>query len=107
MVGLQSAETLLEHLHGQGGITPMRTNLSHQKCFVARILQSLSQPVFGFAAVVFPTAVKEGDPAVKGAMDDGEGGRFIRGCVKMMAAQSQRGYADAGLAEFLEWNRGS
>ena len=84
MVRLQPSQALFEHLSGQGGVAPMGADLGHQKDLVPQAFDSLTQPVFRFSAVVFPTAVEERDTSIDGAMDDLYCGFLIFCGAKMM-----------------------
>jgi|HubBroStandDraft_6_1064221.scaffolds.fasta_scaffold309830_2 hypothetical protein len=45
MIGLQSPQRLLQHLHSQRCVPAVSAYLGHQKCVIAHTAQTLSQPV--------------------------------------------------------------
>ena len=89
VIGLEPTQALLQHLHRQARISPMRTHLSHQKDLVAQALQPLAQPVFRFAAVVLPATVKKRNTAIDRTMNDFDGCTFILGLAKMMPTHTE------------------
>ena len=106
MVCLQPPQALLQHLRRQRCVAPVSADLGHQKDLVPKAFDSLPQPVFRFATVVFPAAVEECDAAVDRAVDDLYCGLLIFRGAKMMAAQAHGGNLYAGLAEALQRNQG-
>src|SRR3954464_14332560 len=91
MVGLQSAERLLKHLHRQIFVSTMRTNLGHEEDAVAPPFQRSTHPDFGFAAMIFPAVVEEIHARVDRAVHDSVRRRLILSVAKVMSAQAERG----------------
>ena len=89
MIGLQPAQRLFQHLHGEASVAAVRADLGHQEDFVAAALQALAHPVFGFAAVVFPAVVEERDAAVDGLLNESNGGGDVGSVAEVMAAEAE------------------
>ncbi len=106
MVGLQAAERLFEHFHGEARFAAVRADLGHQENFVAAALQALAHPVFGFAAMVFPAVVEEGDAAIDGFLDDSNRSGDVWRIAEMVAAKAERRNTDVVPAKRLHRNWG-
>jgi hypothetical protein len=90
MIGLEATQGLFQHLHREACIAAVSADLGHEKCFISMSLESLTEPIFRFAAVVFPAAVVEGDSAVECAMHYFDGGLFVLCGPKVVATQAER-----------------
>ncbi len=69
VVGLEPPQGLFEHSHGEVLIAPVRANLGHKKDMIAEALERFAHPLFGFATMVLPAVVEEGDAAIDGVAD--------------------------------------
>src|SRR5580700_1523172 len=105
VISLQSVERLLEHLHGQGSVPPVRAHFRHQERFVPAAPQRLAHPIFTFSAMVFPTVVEKRDPVIHGFVNDPYGSLLVLRISQVVSAQSQRGNLHIVLAEFSQRNR--
>ena len=97
IIGLKPAERLLEHLQAKLGAAAVRADLGHEKYFVAMALESMAQPVFSAAVVIFPAVVEEGNPTVDCGMNclDGVVNRFI--FAEVMTSHSECGNLHIGV----------
>jgi hypothetical protein len=86
MIRLQPPQALVEHLHRQRRIAPMRTNLRHQEDLVATPLKPFAQPVLRLPPVVLPAVVEKRDAPVHSAMDNLDRRLFILRGTQMMPA---------------------
>jgi len=65
VIGLESAQTLFEHLSSERAISAMRADLCHEEDFVTPSFEAFAEPVFGLTAAILPATVIEGDAAVQ------------------------------------------
>ena len=91
MIGLQAAQRFLQHPHREVLVAAMRADLGHQETWSRRAFQAFAHPVFGFAAMIFPAVVEEGDAAVDGFVHQADSGLLVFGVAEMVAAESERG----------------
>ena len=90
MIRLQPRQRLLEHLHRQAAIAPMRADLRHQKNLVALPLQRRAHPSFGFSAVIFPAVIEKGHASIDRPMHNVDRGFLVRCLADVMPTQPQR-----------------
>src|ERR1700686_3014955 len=91
MVGMESAQRLLEHPKRQVFPASMRADLCHQENAVPLAAQCRPHPVFAFAAMIFPAIIEEGNPAIDGGMCN-PGCRFqVLEIAQVMATESESG----------------
>src|SRR5262249_58813533 len=82
-------------------------DLGHKEDFVAPSFEALAHPILGFAAMIFPAVVEEGDAAVDGLLDDADGGLDVGGVAEMVAAEAERGNVIVVAAEGLGGDAGA
>ena len=70
MVGLQSAQRILELAHRDFGATSVRADLRHQKDLVAPADERLAHALFTQSRVVVPGVVHERDAAIHCGLDE-------------------------------------
>ncbi len=91
VVGLQAAEGLLQHLHGEGSVAAVSADFGHEEDFVAIAFEGVAHPDFGFAAVIFPAVIEEGYAAVDGFVNDLGGHLSIFSVAEMVSTETQSG----------------
>jgi hypothetical protein len=99
MICLQAAQALLEHLDGEGCIPAVRADLGHEEGLVAETFQTLAEPIFRFAAIIFPATVEEIDTRFDRTMDYFDGSLFAIGGAKVVPTKSEGGEFDFGFTE--------
>lgn len=101
VIGLQTAEGILEHAHGHGLAPAVGADLGHEHGLVAPAFQRGAEARLAFAVVIFPGVVEEIDAGLEGLMDDlFRDFRVGRGA-EMKSAQAESGDLQAGFAEGL------
>src|SRR5205085_101812 len=73
VVGLEPAQRLLQHFHGEIGTPSVSANLGHEKSLFAAPLQRSTHPVFSAAIPIFPAVVAKSDAGVEGLMNEPNG----------------------------------
>ena len=99
VIGLQTAEGVLELLQGDLLVTPVRTDFGHEDNLLATTLNRLAHEFLGSSAVVFPGVVEEGDPCFDGFVQNANGLGLLLDTTPMGAAKTQRRDIHASLAK--------
>ena len=89
MVGLKTAQRLIEHLHGERTVAAVSADLRHHESFVAPAFEAHPKPGLGFAEIVLPGIVVKRDAPVEGAVDNFDRSFLIFRAPKMMTAETE------------------